>query len=73
MISYKGYYIKNHLSFPSLFFIVTEGQGGRIPAKMKGLFTSVGVAKELINTYTHNRDKVKEKPHASKARAKSGD
>jgi hypothetical protein len=67
MITYKGYYIKNHNSFPSNFIIVTEGQGGRIPDKMKGMFTSAEVAKNLIDTY------LERKANASKTRTKSRD
>ena len=73
MISYKGYYIKSHSSFPGSFVIVTEGQGGRIPDIMKGLFTSTGIAKSLIDSYLESKATVKEKTYASKARTKSGD
>lgn len=73
MISYKGYYIKPHSSFPSSFIIVTEGQGGRIPDVMKGLFTSTGIAKTLVDSYLEEKAKVKERANASKTRATSGD
>lgn len=71
MISYKGYYIKNHSSFPSSVMIVTEGQGGRIPDIMKGLFTSVGVAKNLIDSYLNKKASAKESIYVSKTRTKS--
>lgn len=67
MINYKGYYVKTHPSFPGSFIIVTEGRGGKIPDAMKGLFTSIGTAKILIDSYTDRRD------NASKTRTKSRD
>lgn len=73
MISHKGYYIKNHKSFPGSFLIVTEGQGGRIPDIMRGLFTSVGAAKGVIDSYLDIKALVKERANASKTRTKSGD
>lgn len=73
MISYKGYYIKSHGVIPGNFVIVTEGQGGRIPNKFKGMFTSTGVAKGLIDRYLETRATTKEKTNASETRTKSGD
>lgn len=72
MTRYKGYYIKKS-SVPRSFNIVTEGQGGRIPNVMRGEFTSVGVAKNLIDNYLDKRARLKEKSNASKATTKSGD
>lgn len=72
MTRYKGYYIKKS-SVPRSFNIVTEGQGGRIPNVMRGEFTSVGVAKNLIDNYLDKRAILKEKSNASKATTKSGD
>lgn len=49
---YKGYYVKPHAQYPSSFVIVTQGQGGKIPKVMEGLFTSRGIAMEVIDSYT---------------------
>ena len=72
MIGYKGYYIKSHSRFPGSYELAIQGQGGRIPNKMKGMFTSVGEAKSVIDSYIAKRTTIKEKTNASKARAKSG-
>lgn len=53
---YKGYLIKPHKLMPSSYCVATAGQGGKIPAVLEGLFTSVGIAKELIDTYTNAKE-----------------
>lgn len=73
MISYKGYYIKPNTLHPGTYSIVTEGKGGRIPDKMLGIFTSTGVAINLIDRYVDNRPPIKGKNNASEATATSGD
>jgi hypothetical protein len=49
--SYNGYDIKPHKEVPTNYIIVTSGKGGKIPAIMEGLFTSVTVAKQVIDKY----------------------
>lgn len=57
MIEYREYQIKAHKEWPSLLVIVTAGKGGKIPNVLDGLFTSVAVAKERIDSYLENRIK----------------
>lgn len=73
MISYKGYLIKPHSKFQASHVIVTEGRGGKIPKMLEGMFTSVGVARSLIDKYTSIKPVTKEKNNADKTIAKSGD
>lgn len=54
--SYQGYDIKPHKEIPSNYIIVTSGKGGKIPASLEGLFTSVGLAKTLIDRYLEKKD-----------------
>ena len=51
MIVYKGYQIKPDKAFPSSLVVATEGQGGKIPTVLEGLFTSYNVAKTSIDNY----------------------
>jgi hypothetical protein len=55
VISYEGYYIKPHPHNPKSVVVVTQGQGGKIPACLDGLFTSVGIAKQAIDQYLPNK------------------
>jgi hypothetical protein len=48
---YKGYQIKPNPKSPTSYCVATVGQGGKIPAVLNGLFTSVGIAKEIIDAY----------------------
>lgn len=50
-LEYRGYYIKPYKLMPSSYNIATVGKGGKIPAVLEGLFTSVGIAKDCINAY----------------------
>lgn len=52
---YKGYYIKPHSAYPASLVIVTTGQGGKIPQVMEGIFTSRGLAMEVIDLYTERK------------------
>lgn len=49
--SYNGYDIKPHKEIPTSYIIVTSGKGGKIPAVMEGLFTSVTYAKTVVDKY----------------------
>jgi hypothetical protein len=60
-LQHKGYFIKSDKHFPSLLTISTTGRGGKIPSVMEGLFTSVGDAKQVIDSYTEGKDVGKEK------------
>jgi len=52
MIEYKGYQIKPHKEVPTMYIVVTAGQGGKIPACLEGGFTTPTLAKEVIDSYT---------------------
>lgn len=52
---YKNYIIKPDKAFPSSLVVATEGQGGKIPAVLEGLFTSYLVAKTSIDTYLETK------------------
>lgn len=50
-MNYKGYLITSAPQSPSLFRVATEGQGGKIPNILQGLFTSRHVVMQLIDGY----------------------
>lgn len=50
-MNYRGYIVKSDPLSPSLLTIATEGQGGRIPDKFQGRFTSHLEVKGLIDRY----------------------
>lgn len=53
---YKGYIIKPYKLMPSSYCVATAGQGGKIPAVLDGLFTSVGIAKEIVDKYSEQKE-----------------
>lgn len=53
-MEYKGYLIK---PVGKSYSVSTAGRGGKIPDVMQGLFTSTGVAIQLIETYLESKDK----------------
>lgn len=53
---YKGYIIKPYKLMPSSYCVATAGQGGKIPAVLDGLFTSVGIAKEIVDKYLEQKE-----------------
>jgi hypothetical protein len=53
---YKGYIIKPYKLMPSSYCVATAGQGGKIPAVLDGLFTSVGIAQDIIDTYLAQKE-----------------
>lgn len=50
-MNYKGYLITPAKGLGSAYEIATEGQGGKIPNVMLGLFTSRGTAMQVIDSY----------------------
>ena len=50
-MEYKGYLITHAQGAAKCYSIATAGQGGKIPQVMVGLFTSAGVAKQVIDMY----------------------
>ena len=50
IVEYKGYQIKPSPLSPKSCIIVTSGRGGKIPDVMNGMFTSIGIAKSIIDT-----------------------
>lgn len=56
IIEYKGYQIKPYALMPSSYCVATAGQGGKIPAVLEGLFTSTGIAKDLIDKYLQQKE-----------------
>ena len=67
-IEYEGYLIKPSSLSPKSYVIVTSGRGGKIPDVMNGMFTSIGVAKQLIDSYIEKREATN-----GKKGSKSGD
>lgn len=53
---YKGYIIKPYKLMPSSYCVATAGLGGKIPAVLDGLFTSVGIAKEIVDKYLEQKE-----------------
>ena len=50
-MNYKGFLISSSPLSPSLYKVATEGQGGKIPNVLSGLFTSKDVVIQLIDMY----------------------
>lgn len=55
-MQYRGYLIKPLGTGPRCYTIATEGRGGKIPAVMEGLFTSTGIATQIIDTYLKSKE-----------------
>ena len=51
MKEFKGYYIKPDKNTPNSYVIVTSGRGGKIPAVLDGLFTSVQIGMNAVDKY----------------------
>lgn len=68
-MNYRGYIISADQRSPTLVRVATEGQGGKIPAVLEGLYTHPSDVKNLIDNYLDN---VKGKPNG-KTTAKRGD
>lgn len=65
-IKYKGYLISPVSSGPKLYYIATEGRGGKIPNTMVGSFTSTGFAKQIIDMYIDSNKKQNDDKEISK-------
>lgn len=50
-MNYRGYIISPGDRSPSLYKVATEGQGGKIPAVLEGLFTHKHLVMQIIDTY----------------------
>lgn len=55
IVIHEGYQVKPHKLHPKTYIVVVDGKGGKIPAVLDGLFTSVGVASKAIDEYVENR------------------
>lgn len=68
-MNYRGYLITHSERNPMMYTVATEGQGGKIPAVLKGLFTHTSIATDTIDRYLDT-----EKGRANgKTAAKGGD
>lgn len=54
-MNYKGFIINSSPISPSLYKVATEGQGGKIPNILQGLFTSKDVAIQSIDIYLNTQ------------------
>lgn len=64
MIVYEGYQIKQSKQMPTLYVIVTDGKGGKIPDVLSGMFTSTPIAKQEIDNYLLTKPKPKGRENA---------
>ena len=56
IVQYKDYQIKPNPLSPKSYLIVTSGRGGKIPDVMTGMFTSIGIAKQVIDSYIEKKE-----------------
>lgn len=56
-MEYKGYLINPAASGAKCYSIATAGRGGKIPDVMSGVFTSRGVAMQIVDTYLESKEK----------------
>ena len=56
-MEYKGYLITPAQSGAKCYSIATAGRGGKIPDVMSGVFTSKGVAMQVIDAYLESKEK----------------
>lgn len=63
MIIYKNYQIKPHKTIPTCYIVVTDGQGGKVPAMLTGMYTNTTFAKQDIDRYLDSKP-VKEPKNA---------
>lgn len=56
-MEYKNYLITPSSSGAKCYSIATAGRGGKIPDVMSGIFTSKGVAMQVIDTYLESKEK----------------
>ena len=53
-MNYRGYLIKSSERSPMMYAVSTEGQGGKIPDVLKGVFTHTSVVTSIIDRYLDN-------------------
>lgn len=58
---YRGFLIKPSKTHPSVYDVVTSGQGGKVPVVLNSMFTDRGFAMEQIDAYLESKDKKGEK------------
>lgn len=51
MVTYEGYIIKADKLIPSMYIVVTEGKGGKVPDMLTGMYTTPTFAKKDIDRY----------------------
>ena len=56
MIKHRGYYITPAKQSPNLYYIATEGKGGKIPNCLTGLYTKTMAIRE-IDKYVEVKEK----------------
>lgn len=56
-VEYLGYQIKPDKEYPSTYRIALAGKGGKVPDRMLGLFTSIGLCKQEIDLYLYSGKK----------------
>ena len=50
-MNYRGYLIQPDPQFPTIYTVALAGQGGRVPNKLNGRFTSRSDAMQVIDLY----------------------
>ena len=60
-MEYKGYLVKPSKQSPNLFYVATEGRGGKIPDCLGGLYTTRALANIDIDKYVETKGKVNAK------------
>lgn len=56
-MNYQGYIIKPRKNLPTIYEVVTEGQGGKVPDVLTSLFTTRRTAMDAIDAYLENKVK----------------
>ncbi len=54
---YKGYLISPTVNPPGLYYVATEGKGGKIPNCLNGHYTKRSVAMVEIDRYLETKEK----------------
>jgi hypothetical protein len=54
---YSGYQIKPVKETPTLYHVVTDGKGGKIPNVLDSMFTTRQYAKDAIDSYLESKKK----------------
>lgn len=66
---YRGYIISPVPHSPTLMRVAVEGQGGKVPNVLTGMFTSYTTVMEIVDKYLESK-LVQESEDVSKARKK---